>query len=139
MSPEAIEKAWTVDARSDLYAFGAVGYFLLTGTPVFEGESIVDICMRHVDTAPVFPSARLGRPVSPDLEAVILCCLAKSPADRPQSARDLDHLLGQAKVAGTWSEEDGATWWQSVMGVAQATTAQFPTHSGGETATMTAF
>ncbi len=65
--------------------------------------------------------------------------LAKSPADRPQSARDLDHQLSQAKVAGTWTEEDGAAWWLSVMGVAQATTAQLPTRSGGETATMSAF
>ena len=139
MSPEAIEKAWTVDARSDLYAFGAVGYFLLTGSPVFQGENIVDICMRHVDTPPVAPSLRLGRPVSPDLEAVILRCLAKSRDDRPQSARELDHLLGQAKVSGTWTEEDGAAWWKSVMGVAMATTAQLPTHSEGETATMSAF
>ena len=60
MSPEAIERSWTVDARSDIYALGAVGYFLLTGKPVFEGDNIVEICMRHVDTPPVPPACGCG-------------------------------------------------------------------------------
>jgi eukaryotic-like serine/threonine-protein kinase len=136
MSPEAIERAWTVDARSDLYALGAVGYFLLTGTPVFQGENIIEICMRHVDTAATAPSVRLGRPISPDLDALILRCLAKSPADRPQSAKELEHLLERANVTGTWTEEDGEVWWRSVMSVAMATTAELPTQHGRDTATL---
>ena len=99
MSPEAIEKGWTVDARSDIYALGAVGYFLLTGKPVFEGDNVVEICMRHVDTPPLPPSVRLRRPVSADLESLILRCLAKSPAERPQSALELRHLLEQCPGA----------------------------------------
>jgi eukaryotic-like serine/threonine-protein kinase len=71
MSPEAIEKGWTVDARSDIYALGAVGYFLLTGKPVFEGDNIVEICLRHIDTPPVPPSVRLRQPISADLESLI--------------------------------------------------------------------
>ena len=134
--PEAIERAWTVDARSDLYALGAVGYFMITGSPVFQGESIVDICMRHVDTPPIAPSVRLRRPISPDLEALLLRCLAKAPADRPQSAKELAHWLNKAVVAGDWSDDDGETWWRGVMGSAMATTAVLPTRQGGETATM---
>jgi serine/threonine protein kinase len=130
MSPEAIEQSWTVDARSDLYALGAVGYFLLTGKPVFEGDNIVEICLRHVDTAPVPPSVRLRHPVSEDLESLILRCLAKSPADRPQSAAELLRLLDQAKVSDNWTDQDAVAWWNSVMGVALATTASFPTESG---------
>jgi hypothetical protein len=138
MSPEAIDKAWTVDARSDIYALGAVGYFLLTGKPVFEGDNIVEICMRHVDTPPVPPSVRLGRPVPPELEAIILRCLAKSPADRPQSALELRRLLQRVKLSDDWTEDDASAWWQSVLGVALATTAAFPTHSsdGRDTTTI---
>ena len=130
MSPEAIEKAWTVDARSDIYALGAVGYFLLTGKPVFEGDNIVEICMRHVETPPIPPSVRLRHPVSEDLESLLLKCLAKSPGDRPQSALELRGLLEHAKVSDSWTDEDAAAWWTSVMGIAQATTAAFPTQSG---------
>ncbi len=59
MSPEAIQLPNSVDARSDLYAVGAVGYFLLTGQPVFEAESVVDLCQKHVSTPPVPPSERV--------------------------------------------------------------------------------
>jgi len=128
MSPEAIEQRWTVDARSDLYALGAVGYFLLTGRPVFEGDTIVDICMRHVDTLPTPPSERAHRAIAPELEAIILRCLAKSPADRPQSAKELRRELEAAKVPDNWTDDDAAAWWQSVLGVALATTAEYPTH-----------
>ena len=88
MSPESIEKSWTVDARSDIYALGAVGYFLLTGKPVFEGENIVEICMRHVDTPPIPPSVRLRRPVSADLETLIFAVWPSRPPighSRPRS------------------------------------------------------
>jgi eukaryotic-like serine/threonine-protein kinase len=139
MSPESIEKAWTVDARSDIYALGAVGYFLLTGKPVFEGANVVEICMRHVDTPPIPPSVRLRRPISADLETLILECLAKSPAERPQSAKALEQRLEHAKVASDWTDEDAAAWWKSVMGVALATTAALPTHPGhGRDTTTTA-
>jgi hypothetical protein len=93
MSPEAIDAPAAVDARSDLYALGAVGYFLLTGTPVFPGKTAVAICSRHLGEAPEPPSRRLGAPVPADLEAVILRCLAKNPADRPASAAELESLL----------------------------------------------
>ena len=48
MSPEAIQLPNSVDPRSDLYAVGAVGYFLLTGQPVFEAENVVELCQKHV-------------------------------------------------------------------------------------------
>src|SRR4029079_2649212 len=86
LSPEAINHPDTVDARSDVYAVGAVGYFLLTGTTVFTGTTIMEICMKHARTAPDSPSVRCGRAVSPALEALLLRCLAKTPSDRPRDA-----------------------------------------------------
>ena len=75
----------TVDGRSDLYALGAVGYFLLTGRHVFEGGTLVEVCSHHLRTPPVAPSKRLGRPLPPDLESVVLSCLEKDPARRPRA------------------------------------------------------
>ena len=63
LSPEAIRAPDAVDARSDLYGLGAVGYYLLTGTHVFGGATTVEVCSHHLHTLPVPLSERLGRPV----------------------------------------------------------------------------
>jgi serine/threonine protein kinase len=60
LSPEAITTPEHVDARSDLYALGAVGYFLVTGKPLFEGRTIMELCAHHLHTQPIPPSVRLG-------------------------------------------------------------------------------
>jgi len=111
MSPEAIESPLSVDARSDIYAVGAVGYFLLTGEPVFEAGSIVELCQQHVDETPIPPSERLGKHVSTELENALLTSLEKSRAKRPQTARDLAQLLLLCPTAKEWSIEDADGWW----------------------------
>jgi serine/threonine protein kinase len=111
MSPEAIQMPGSVDARSDLYAVGAVGYYLLTGKPVFEAASIVDLCQLHVTGAAVPPSERLGQPISTELEGALLACLEKSRAKRPQTARDLAALLQRAPTAHSWTVDDAELWW----------------------------
>jgi len=111
MSPEAIESPLSVDARSDLYAVGAVGYFLLTGHPVFEARGIVELCQRHVDEVPMPPSQRLGQPISPELEHVIMSCLEKSRSRRPQTARDLAIRLQNCPSAKNWTFDEAEAWW----------------------------
>jgi hypothetical protein len=111
MSPEAIDSPLSVDARSDIYAVGAVGYFLMTGEPVFSAESLVELCQRQVDEAPLPPSERLGKEVSAELENALLACLEKSRAKRPQTARDLVQLLEKCPAAGSWTIEEADAWW----------------------------
>ncbi len=111
MSPEAIQLPNSVDARSDLYAVGAVGYFLLTGKPVFEAESVVDLCQKHVSTPPTPISERVTTPIPPELEGALLACLEKSRAKRPQTARDLAALIMRCAEANAWSIEDSDAWW----------------------------
>jgi serine/threonine protein kinase len=111
MSPEAIQTPDLVDARSDLYAVGAVGYFLLTGQPVFQAASLVELCGQHVAAMPTAPSERLGRTISSELESALLACLEKSRAKRPQTARDLSLLLDRAPTAGSWTLDDAEAWW----------------------------
>ena len=113
MSPEALRTPDRVDARSDIYAVGAVGYFLVTGSPLFEGTSVVEICAHHLNTTPTRPSERLGGDVPEDLEEVLLSCLAKDPAARPQSARELRDRLLACGAAGTWNDRDAVDWWQA--------------------------
>ncbi|MDH4063265.1 MAG: serine/threonine protein kinase [Acidobacteriota bacterium] len=111
MAPEAMTGDGTMDARGDLYALGAVAYFLLTGTPVFRGNTVIEVCAQHLSSMPEPPSARLGRPIPADLEHLVLQCLAKSPVDRPQSATALQLALAGLTVHGSWSTADAARWW----------------------------
>lgn len=111
MSPEAIQSPQSVDARSDLYAVGATGYFLLTGEVVFNASNVVELCSMHVDQAPMPPSQRLGKRISADLEAIILSCLEKSRGKRPQSARELAEKLEQCSSAAAWSHSAADEWW----------------------------
>ncbi|WP_068137614.1 serine/threonine protein kinase [Roseimaritima ulvae] len=111
MSPESIQAPMTVDARSDIYAVGAVGYFLLTGLPVFEADGISALCQKHIEESPVAPSQRTKVDVSSQLEDALMSCLDKSRAKRPQTARALSILLSKCAAAGTWTIEDGDRWW----------------------------
>ena len=78
LSPEAITRPDRVDARSDLYAVGALAYFLLTGRHPFEGATVVEVCSHHLHTLPEPPSASSAAPCPADLEALVLACLEKT-------------------------------------------------------------
>jgi eukaryotic-like serine/threonine-protein kinase len=112
ISPEALKSATLVDVRSDIYSLGAVAYFLLTGEPVFTGASTMEVCVQHLQAAPVVPSERLGRAVPPDLEAVVLRCLAKAPDDRYPTAASLERALAACAAASAWSSARAQAWWQ---------------------------
>ncbi len=111
MAPESITSPNTVDARADLYALGAVAYYLLTGTHVFTGKSIVEVASHHLHSAPEPLSSRLGKPIVADLEQLVLDCLAKDPSDRPQSALELEQRLSECASVLPWTSEDARRWW----------------------------
>jgi serine/threonine-protein kinase len=109
LPPEAILTPDQIDARADIYALGCTAYFLVTGTTPFSGLSAVEVCAHHLHTLPPPPSER--QPVALDLERVILACMAKNPADRPQSAEALSRVLELCQDAGGWCEGDAEAWW----------------------------
>ena len=111
LSPESIRTPAEVDGRSDLYSLGCVAYYLLTGSHVFDSTSFVEICGHHLHTTPRPPSDRTDRPIPTDLEQLVLRCLAKDPADRPQNARELAASLRECEAAGGWTSRDATNWW----------------------------
>ncbi|MHC4548391.1 MAG: serine/threonine-protein kinase [Planctomycetota bacterium] len=112
MSPETILAYHEIDSRSDLYALGAVCYFMLTGEPVFKGRTAAEVCTQHVHDRPVPPSKRCDSPVPPDLEALILACLEKDPAGRPQSANHIRARLWAGETYTRWNTDRARRWWR---------------------------
>jgi eukaryotic-like serine/threonine-protein kinase len=113
MAPEAISRPDTVDGRSDLYAVGAVAYFLLTGQHVFQAASVLEVCSKHMLEAPVPPSQRLGKALPADLEAIVLGCLAKDRDARPASAAILRTSLLACADPGLYDLTAARAWWHA--------------------------
>jgi eukaryotic-like serine/threonine-protein kinase len=121
LSPEQAQGG-PVDARSDLYGLGCVLYELLCGAPPFgsgaDGPQVV-VASRHLHEPPAPPSARNPQ-VDPGLDAVVLTALAKQPAERFQSATDVQAALGRVLAAdAAAAEPDG-------LGAAGAPTQPLP-------------
>jgi serine/threonine-protein kinase len=114
MAPEQASGA-SVDGRADIYGIGGLAYFLLTGRPPFAGSSAMKVLAAHLYEPPAPPSRR--RPDVPaDLDAVVLRCLAKAPADRFPDVASLEAALGACESAGQWSLAEAAAWWCSQAG-----------------------
>jgi len=110
MAPEQAQSGH-LDGRTDLYSLGCVGYWLVTGSNVFEGASPLQTMVHHVETPPIPPSRRTELPITEAFEEVILRCLAKDPDDRPQSADVLARLLKDAQTEPRWTEQRAQQWW----------------------------
>jgi serine/threonine-protein kinase len=111
MSPEQARGLGELDARSDIYSLGAVGYALLTGRPPFDGKTPLDVMMAHVRDE-VVPASQHQDGVPADLERVILRCLAKTPDDRFQDVDRLERALADCAGADQWTQRQAAAWWQ---------------------------
>jgi len=113
LAPEAITDPHDVGPQSDAYSLGAVAYFLVTGRTVFDGETVAEMCAQHIHTEPKPPSARVSANIPPELDELILACLAKKPDERPQSPGELRKKL-EAVTASDWSADQAAAWWDEL-------------------------
>jgi tRNA A-37 threonylcarbamoyl transferase component Bud32 len=102
-----------VDARADLYALGCVAFWLLTGRLVFERDTVGALLVAHARDAPRRPSSLTASPLPDALDQVILECLAKDPAARPQTAAALAERLVALSLARPWTESSAWEWWET--------------------------
>jgi len=113
MAPEMAMGTAGIDGRADLYALGCVAYWMLTGHQVFDGDSSIAPILKHVRDTPVPPSQRTEIYIPPELEAIILSCLQKDPADRPRDAAELSQRLSRVRFARLWTPDRAEQWWEA--------------------------
>jgi serine/threonine-protein kinase len=111
MAPESVFGDPVPDHRADIYALGCVGYWLITGTLVFDAVSPARMLMQHFEAQPTPPSRRAEIEVPADLETVIMACLAKRPDERPATAAELSRRLAACAVRQPWTDERALEWW----------------------------
>jgi len=102
-----------LDGRADIYATGCLAYWLLTGQFVFSAETPMGLLVQHAQALPAPPSARTDQPIPPAFDDLVLSCLAKDPAQRPQSARELSLRLAEVEGASAWTQDRAREWWTS--------------------------
>jgi serine/threonine-protein kinase len=105
ISPE-VASGESADARSDVYALGAVLYFLLCGRPPFEADNVAGLLFAHVNQSAPPPSSVLRRAIPGDVEQVALRALEKVPSARYATAAELALALASCRVAGKWTFGD---------------------------------
>ncbi|MGH3079666.1 MAG: Stk1 family PASTA domain-containing Ser/Thr kinase [Gaiellaceae bacterium] len=121
LSPEQARGA-PVDQRSDIYSVGIVLYELLTGKLPFTGETPLEIAMKHLSEIPKPPS-EIRPDIPADLDMVVLRALAKDPADRYESAQEMERELARVAGGGGVTAETAEAATAVLSGVGLADTA----------------
>jgi serine/threonine-protein kinase len=120
IAPELVMPGGKITASVDIYSLGAVGYFMLTGRHVFDGDNPIMVCAKSVSE----PPAPIGRDDVPaPLEAIILKCLSKQPEARYESAAELALALEALPRGADWSRDDARAWWRTYRDALAATPA----------------
>jgi serine/threonine-protein kinase len=112
MAPEGMSDPSHIDARADIFALGAVGYFLLTGQSPFPGRTAIEVFRMERKGPPTPLSEAAPSPVPQSLAEVIGRCLAFRRDDRPESAEELDLRLEACVVSPPWKVADARAWWR---------------------------
>jgi serine/threonine-protein kinase len=117
MAPEQALGRTNLDARTDIYSLGAMGYFLLTGQPPFIRETSMELLVAHAHEKPT-SLGELRPDVPPDLQAIVMRCLEKEPSRRFATTGELDNALAHCDCADLWTRHLAADWWQGNTGTA---------------------
>jgi eukaryotic-like serine/threonine-protein kinase len=114
LAPESVKGSTFVDGRADIYALGAVGFWLLTRRLVFEHDRAMAMVRAHISEQPPKSSEHSSFAIPEALDQLLLDCLAKDPDARPASAAVLRRRLEQLALGERWDQERAAVWWKAI-------------------------
>jgi serine/threonine-protein kinase len=112
IAPESVAGLESIDGRADLYSLGGVAFWLLTGSPLFEADTLVDLMVQHVTAQPprVSDVSEFNMPTA--LDQIIMTCLEKDPKDRFQTATELASALRMVDFEDPWTVDKAREWWR---------------------------
>jgi len=120
MAPERLNNPADVDARADIYAVGAVAYFLLTGKKLFEAPDDLALTTRILNEEPQRVAAVAPQPIPAELDILVAACLEKKREDRPQRVADMAEAFGALASELPWTQREAAEWWAKIPASAPA-------------------
>ena len=113
MAPERLRDPADVDARADVYAVGAVAFFLLSGRRMFETEDTLALTTRVLNEVPPPLSTVAAQQIPPELDALVAACLEKERDARPASIVAVKEVLDGLAERARWSQRDAETAWHA--------------------------
>ena len=111
IAPEQFLSPHKVDARVDIFAFGSVAYHLLTGQPIFPKATREELQHQVATQTPLPLSVVVDSPIPPELELLVMRCLARDPDERPGSASEVREMLKAVQRDHPWTKADAENWW----------------------------
>ena len=122
MAPERIRNPSEAAPTVDVYAVGALAFYLLTGKRVFDAPNELELARQVLEVEAPRVSAAAKQPVPKAIDDLVARCLAKDAADRPQRVEELIAVFAAALQAHPWTQEAAARWWHDFRGGQEAAT-----------------
>jgi hypothetical protein len=113
MAPERWQDPTGADARSDIYSLGAVAFKLLTGRNVFVGSSDMDLFQQVINSVPERPSKRTTNEIPPEIDQLVVDCLAKNVEQRPETIGEVNRILQKSARPDRWNQNTAKAWWKA--------------------------
>ena len=113
MAPERLHDPSDVDRRADVYAVGAVAFFILSGRRMFETEDTLALSSRVINEAPPRLSEIAGQPIPAELDDLVAACLEKSRDARPNDILAVKEVLDRIAERERWSQADAKAAWEA--------------------------
>ena len=111
IAPERLQDPSCMDPRSDLFSVGVIAFNLVTGKQPFAGNTSMEIVYHCLNTPAPRPSEVADQPILPELDQLIVDCMAVEPDRRPASAEVIIARLDAIELAGYWDQEAARGWW----------------------------
>ena len=113
MAPERLRNPADVDARSDIYAVGALAFLMLTGRRLFESSDDLELTSKILNDEPPRAGELATQPIPAELDLIVTSCVEKKRELRPQRVADLAEAFEALATEHRWTQREAQEWWQA--------------------------